>query len=337
MLVHIIARRLVSLIFVLLGVTLITFALSHLIPADPARIIAGDRAGDEVVAAIRQQLGLDLPVWQQYGRYLGQVLTGDLGTSLRSGGAIATELAQVLPATLELALSALGLTVLVGIPLGIAAALRRGGWPDHAVRLLALAGHSTPSFWLGTLLISLFYVVLDLLPAGGRLSPGLTAPDPITGLLLIDTLLTGKGALFADALLHLLLPASTLALLAIGTVARITRASLLDVLSQDHVRTARAFGLPERVVITRYALRTALIPVVTSLGLLLGDLLSGAVVTEIIFAWPGLGTYMVSAVSALDFPAIMGFTVLMSLAYVLCNLLVDLSYLALDPRIKDLG
>jgi peptide/nickel transport system permease protein len=330
---QILRQRCWGLFLVVAGVCVITFIISHLIPGDPARLLAGDRASEAIVQHIRQQLGLDQPLWVQFGRYVMALLHGDLGTSIRTGRPVLEEMRTFFPATLELASCALLLALLIGIPLGVLSAVYRNRWLDHLVRLLAITGISTPAFWLGLGVIMLFYGHLQLLPGGGRLDDWLDPPARITGFYTIDALLAGDSDVFFNALQHLILPSLTLAFVHLGIVARQIRGAMLEQLSEDYIRTARASGLPNRVIILRYALPNALIPSVTVLGLALGDLLYGAVLTETVFSWPGMGAWVVASIQALDFPAVMGFAVVVSFVYVLVNLAVDLIYLWIDPRI----
>lgn len=330
-------KRLLGLLLVVFGVSLITFSISHLIPGDPARLIAGDRASDALVADIRHQLGLDLPLYQQYGRYLMNLLHGDLGISIRTRRTVLEDLKAFFPATLELALVALVLAVLVGVPLGVLSAVYHNRAIDQIARTLAVTGISTPAFWLGLGSIVLFYGHLGWLPGGGRLSEGLASPPTITGFYLIDSLLAGDGQLFLDAAQHLILPTATLGFVTLGIVARQIRSAMLDQLGEDYIRTARAYGLSRWTVILRHALPNALIPSVTVLGLTLGDLLYGAVLTETVFAWPGMGAYVVKSIQSLDFPAVMGFAVLVSFIYVLLNTAIDLLYRVIDPRIGEVN
>lgn len=327
-----IRQRSWGLLLVVAGVCVITFIISHLIPGDPARLLAGDRASDEIVQHIRQQLGLDLPLWQQFIRYAEQLLHGDLGISIRTGRPVLEDLKTFFPATLELAFCALLIALIVGVPLGVLSAVYKNRWLDHLVRLLALTGISTPAFWLGLGVIVLFYGKFNLLPGGGRLDDWLDPPARVTGFYLIDSLISGDRDAFVNAVTHLILPAITLAFVHLGIVARQIRSAMLEQLSEDYVRTATASGLTRFTVVVRYALPNALIPSVTVLGLALGDLLYGAVLTETVFAWPGMGAYVVSSIQALDFPAVMGFAIVVSFAYVLVNLFVDLLYLWIDPR-----
>ena len=330
-------KRLLGLLLVVFGVSLITFAISHLIPGDPARLIAGDRASDELVAGIRHQLGLDLPLYQQYGRYLLDLVQGDLGTSIRTNRPVLEDLQAFFPATLELAVVALFLAIVVGVPLGVLSAVYHNRAIDQIARTLAVTGISTPAFWLGLGAIVLFYGHLGWLPGGGRLSEGLAPPTTITGFYLIDALLAGNFSLFVDALKHLILPAATLGFVTLGVIARQIRSAMLDQLGEDYIRTARAYGLSRWTVILRHALPNALIPSVTVLGLTLGDLLYGAVLTETVFAWPGMGAYVVKSIQSLDFPAVMGFASLVSFIYVLLNMAIDLLYRVIDPRIGEVN
>lgn len=330
-------KRLLGLLLVVFGVSLITFTISHLIPGDPARLIAGDRASDALVAGIRHQLGLDLPLYQQYGRYVLDLVQGDLGTSIRTNRPVLEDLQAFFPATLELALVALFLAIVVGVPLGVLSAVYHNRAIDQIARTLAVTGISTPAFWLGLGAIVLFYGHLGWLPGGGRLSEGLTPPNTITGFYLIDSLLAGNFSLFVDALKHLILPAATLGFVTLGVISRQIRSAMLDQLGEDYIRTARAYGLPKWTVILRHALPNALIPSVTVLGLTLGDLLYGAVLTETVFAWPGMGAYVVKSIQSLDFPAVMGFAILVSFIYVLLNMAIDLLYRVIDPRIGEVN
>lgn len=330
-------KRLFALLLVVVGVSLITFAISHLIPGDPARLIGGDRATDAIVANIRHQLGLDLPLYQQYGRYMLDLLHGDLGTSIRTSRPVLEDLQAYFPATIELALTALTLSILVGVPLGVLSAVYHNRAIDQIARTLAVTGISTPAFWLGLGLIVLFYGHLGWLPGSGRLDEGLEPPPTHTGFYLIDSLIAGDGALFANAVQHLILPALTLGFVNLGVVARQIRSAMLDQLGEDYIRTARAYGLSRWAVILRHALPNALIPSVTVLGLALGDLLYGAVLTETVFAWPGMGAYVVKSIQSLDFPAVMGFAILVSFVYVLLNMAIDVLYRVIDPRIGEVN
>lgn len=334
---RIIVKRLLGLILVVLGVSIITFIVSHLIPGDPARLIAGDRATDEIVANLRHTLGLDQPLPVQYWRYLSGLVHGDLGTSIRTSRPVLEDLKAFFPATMELALVALFFATLVGIPLGVLSAVYRNKFVDQIVRTISVSGISTPAFWLGLSLIVLFYGRLHLLPGSGRLPDGIDPPTSISGFYILDSLLTGNRPALISSLRHIILPAFTLGFVHLGVVARQIRSSMLEQLNEDYIRTSRANGLAKWTVILRHALPNALIPSVTVLGLAMGDLLYGAVLTETVFAWPGMGAYVVNSIQALDFPAVMGFAVLVSFAYVLVNLAVDLVYMVIDPRIREVS
>jgi peptide/nickel transport system permease protein len=318
-----------------LGVTLISFVISHAVPADPIVSNLGQVASQrpEIVKAFREKWGLDKPLHTQYLVFVQNLVRGELGTSINTRRAVTKDLALFLPATIELATVAIIFALLLGLPLGIFAAIRRDGPADHLARLVSLIGVSIPIFWLATVSLVLFYATLHWTVGPGRLGPQMERPDLVTGLFTIDSLLEGDFEAFWDALSHLFLPGLVLASSVMGLITRVTRSSMLEVLSQDYTRTARAKGVSEMVVVARHALRNALIPTVTVLGLAYGGLLSGAVMTETIFAWPGLGRYAFQAVITNDFPAIMGVTFVIGMMYVLVNLVVDLLYGWLDPRI----
>lgn len=335
--VNTIRRRLVFLFLVVFGVSLVTFVISHMIPGNPAELVAGDKAPRELVEKIHREMGLDRPVLEQYATYMGNLLTGDLGTSIRTQRPVLDDILVFFPATLELAAAALALSVLVGVPLGVVSALKKDRLADHLGHTVSVTGISTPAFWLGLLLIYLFYGKLGLLPASGRIDSAIGPPEHITGLYLVDSALTGNWEAFRSALRHLVLPALTLGFIHLGVVTRQIRSAMLEVLREDYIRTARANGLSPARIVLDHALRNALIPSVTIIGLAFGDLLYGAVLTESIFAWPGMGNYVVLSITALDFPAIMGFTIVASTVYVLVNLVVDLLYAALDPQIRAIG
>ncbi|QQE73645.1 ABC transporter permease [Brevibacillus composti] len=332
---QIILKRLAMLVLVLLGVTMITFFLSHVIPGDPARMMVGQRASEETLQEVRRQLGLDQPVWVQYLTYMKGLFAGDFGNSIRTQQPVIDDLITFFPATLELAITAFIIAILIGIPLGVLSAVKKNtGW-DHASRFFSIAGISTPVFWSGLVGILIFYKFLGALPSSGRIDLAVPAPAKITGLYVLDSLLTGNWAALKNSLWHLILPAFTLAFAQLAIVTRQVRSSMLEVLGQDYIRTALANGIHGPVLLIRYALRNALIPTITVVGLSFGSLLGGAVVTETIFSWPGMGKYVVDSIAFLDFPAIMGFTFVISLGYVVINLLVDLTYYVLDPQIKE--
>jgi peptide/nickel transport system permease protein len=326
--------RLLALVPVLVGITLLTFVISHLVPADPVGFVAGEKVRPEEMEKLRREYGLDRPLPLQYVRYLAGLLRGDLGRSMVSRRSVVEDLAQYLPATVELALAGMTLVVLVGVPLGILSAVRRNTWVDHAGRVVAIIAVSVPVFWLGLLLQLLFYRGLKILPIATRLSDLMVPPPRITGLYTVDALLAGQGDVFVDAVRHLCLPAATLCLASLATVSRQVRSAMLDTLRQPYVRTARAKGLYDRVVVTRHAFRNALIPTVTIVALQAGALLSGTVLTETIFSWPGLGSYALRSVLAFDYQSVMTVALAVAVTYTLVNLVADLLYVLIDPRVE---
>jgi len=327
-------RRVVGIAAVMIGVSVITFAISHVVPADPAVAALGDHATDAQIAAFRAEYHLDRPLPEQYATYVVGLLHGDLGRSIRTRRSVADDLADSFPATLELSLAALAISLLIGIPAGIWSAIYRGRLPDVIVRVAALAGGSLPVFWLGLIVIGLFYYQLGWLPGGGRLDTFVPPPPTRTGLYVVDSLLALDVDALRSSLIHLVLPSLTLGYFSTAVVARMTRSSMLEVLGQDYMRTARAKGLAERLIVVRHGLRNALIPTVTVIGLTFGSLLSGAVLTETIFSWPGLGRYATASAISLDFPAVLGVTLLAAIVYPVANLAVDIAYYWLDPRIQ---
>ena len=284
-------RRLIGIAAVMIGVSVITFAISHVIPADPAVAALGDHATDEQIAAFRAEYKLDRPLPEQYLTYVNDLLHGDLGRSIRTRRSVADDLADSFPATFELSFTALLVSIVVGIPAGIWSAISRGRLPDVVVRVLALAGGSIPVFWLGLIVIGLGYYQLGWFPGGGRIDAFVAPPPLRTGLYVVDSLVAGDVEALRSSLIHLVLPALTLGYFSTAVITRMTRSSMLEVLGQDYMRTAEAKGLRERTVVLRHGLRNALIPTVTIIGLTFGSLLSGAVLTETIFSWPGLGRY----------------------------------------------
>lgn len=329
-----VSRRLVAMVPVLLGVTILTFLLSHVIPGDPARLLVGQKASDEVVKRMREELGLNDPLHIQYWNYLKQLLRGDLGMSIRNRRPVVQDLAERFPASFELTFVSLLICVMIAVPLGILTAVRRNHVVDHVTRVLALLGVSTPVFWWGLLLLLIFYFRLGWLPGPGRIDLAVPPPAGRTGLYILDSLLSRDWRALGSSLRHLVLPAFCLSYVYLAIMTRMIRSSMLDVLNLDYIRTARANGLPERAIIFRHALRNALVPTVTVVGLSFGELIGGAILTETIFAWPGLGSYMVDSVLFLDFPAIMGCTILVCLIYMTANLIVDIAYGFLDPQIR---
>jgi peptide/nickel transport system permease protein len=332
--VQLVARRLAFLVLVLLGVSLITFLLSHVVPADPARLFAGARASAATVAQIRHQYGFDLPLWQQYGRYLGGLLHGDFGYSLTSHRPVAADLRDYLPATIELTLVAIVIILVAGIPLGVISAVWHGSAADALGRTVSITGVAIPAFWLGLMAQLVFFDQLGWFPEGGRLDQSATPPPRVTGLYTVDSLLHGNLPLLAQSVWHLLLPAAVLAYGSLAVVTRMVRASMLESLAQDYLRTARSKGLRQRTVVVRHALRNALLPATTVMGLQVGLLLGGALLVETVFSWPGIGRYATQATLGLDYNAIMGVTLVAAIIYVVVNLCVDILYTVLDPRVS---
>lgn len=327
-------RRIALLVFVAFGVTLVTFVISQLVPGDPARLVVGPHARPEQVETIRREYGLDRPAPQQYLMYVTRLVRGDLGRSLRTSRPVLDDIKRHLPATLELAVVAIIAVVVLGLPAGILSAVRQDRALDHSSRLVSLAGVSMPIFWLGLLLQLLFYRHLRWLPSGGRFTQFTDFPHLKSGLFVLDSVMALDAASLLICLKHLLLPVAALSFHSMAMASRMTRAAMLEVLRQDYVRTARSKGLTERIIVYRHALKNALIPIITVLGLQFGYLLGGAFLVETIFGWPGMGLYAVESIGYLDFPAIMGATLISTMMYVLINLAVDLSYGLVDPRIK---
>ncbi len=326
-------RRLALTIPSLLGVSLLVFLMLHSAGGDPAQLILGARADPASLAALRQEMGLDQPLLVQYGAFLAGAVRGDFGRSYRSNTPVIDEIGTRFPATIELAVTAMLIAIVAGAILGTFAAVRRHSYLDYFSSTTVLLGVSLPTFWLGIILIIIFGLWLRWLPISGRVNPRLGA-DPSTPFLTISSLLHGNWLVAKDALLHLVLPAVTLAAWPAAIIARMTRASLIESLGQDYVRTARGKGLPERMIVTAHAARNALLPVLTIVGLEFGTLLGGAVVTETIFSWPGLGQLTVTAIGARDYQMVQGVVLLLATVFVLLNLLVDVLYVLLDPRIR---
>ncbi|MFB2881629.1 ABC transporter permease [Floridanema aerugineum] len=330
-----ILKRLFSLLPVLIGITLLVFTLLHLIPGDPAVVLLGERATPEQIESLRQQLGLNQPLPIQYFNFLFNVIRFDFGKSIISGIPIIDEITTRWPATFELSVAAMLIALILGIPAGIFAAVRKNSWLDNLLMSSSLIGVSLPVYWLGLLLIYLFAVNLQLLPPSGRISveAGFNF-KPITGFFVLDSLLKLDFNTLQDVLSHLILPAITLGTVPLAIIARITRSSMLEVLSQDYIRTARAKGVPEYFVILKHALKNAFLPISTTIGLQFGTLLGGAILTETIFSWPGIGSWIYEGILARDYPVVQGGVIFVSVTFVLINLLVDLSYTLLDPRIQ---
>jgi ABC-type dipeptide/oligopeptide/nickel transport system permease component len=325
--------RLGQLVLVLIGVSVVVFFTMHVLPGDVATLLLGERATAAQLDSLRHQLGLDQPVWVQYADFAIEAVRGDLGTSLRSNHTALADVWLAFPVTLQLALSALLLATVIGVPIGVVAGTRPGSMLDNTLMTATLFGVSMPIFWLGLMLLLVFGAGLGWLPIGGLMPVGLDAPR-ITGMTVIDSLIAGRADLIAASLRYLVLPAITLATIPLAMIARITRSEMLATATLDHVRTARAKGMTERRVVLRHILRNALIPIVTVIGLQLGLLLSGAVLTETIFSLPGLGRLMVDSILSRDYPVVQAGALFIALVFVLVNLLVDLSYGLLDPRIR---
>ena len=328
-------RRLVGFAAVMVGISIITFGISHLVPTDPAIVALGDHATDEQIDAFREKYGLNKPVAEQYWIYVTNLIQGDLGISLRTRRPVSADLRDFFPATFELSLTALVLSILIGVPAGVVSATARNRLPDHIVRIVSLIGGSVPIFWLGLILIGFFYGRLGWLPGGARIDKFIPPPPLITGLFTVDSLLAGDYKAFWSSVHHLLLPALALGYFSTAIIARMMRSSMLEVLHQQYVLSAQARGFRQGRVVWRHAARNALIPAVTTIGVTFGSLLSGAVLTETIFSWPGLGRYATNSAINLDFPAVMGVTLLAALVYTVANLVVDVGYHWLDPRIRN--
>ena len=350
-------RRLLLLIPVLLGIIFVTFVLVHAIPGDPCTSMLGERATKVVCDAFKERFGLNDSILVQFGRYAGQLASGDLGTSIKYGRPISDILLERLPMTLELSLGAILFAILVGVPLGVISAIRHNSPIDAATMVVANIGVSMPVFWLGLLLAGLFGVGLKgtffQLPTGSRLTAGVTIPslietwhitDPqglgktvitfLSNTVTFNALVTGNWQVLGDAIKHLILPSIALGSIPLAIIARITRSNLLDVMGLDYIRTARAKGLVERLVILKHAMRNAMLPLVTVIGLQFGGLLGGAVLTESVFGLPGVGKFLVDAIFDRDYPVVQGFTLTLAMIFVVVNLLVDISYAYLDPRVR---
>jgi ABC-type dipeptide/oligopeptide/nickel transport system permease component len=332
--IRFIIQRLLLAIPVLFGVTLIIFTLTFVLPGDPARSAADRYATPEQVEAVRIRLGLDKPFHEQYLSYLGRLAHGDLGTSIESRKPVIEDMAKFLPATFELMLMAMTITVLIGIPLGVITGSGRRSGTNSLVRFLSVVGVGMPVFWSGLLLQLIFFGKLGWLPLDGRLSAGATPPPRLTGMYTIDALMAAQWATLGDALKHLILPALTLSFGLVASIARITHSSMLEVMRQDYIRTARAKGLSDQVVLYRHSLKNAFVPVLTTLGLQVGFLLAGSVLVENIFSWGGIGTYAWSGIFRLDIPVIMAVALATAVIFVFSNLVIDVLYTVVDPRIR---
>ena len=331
--INYIIKRLLALIPVIIGVALVVFLIIHLIPGDPAQTMLGERASPEALAQLRESMGLNEPLHIQFIDFFKGLLRFDLGRSIMSNNPVMAEISVRFPATLELSFFAIVFAVVVGIPAGIFAATHQNSLFDNFSMLVALIGVSMPIFWLGLMLIWLFAVNLGWLPPSSRLSVGINL-EYITNILFIDSIIQANWTALKDVLSHLILPAIALGTIPMAIIARMTRSSMLEVLKQDYIRTAYSKGLQDRVVVYKHALKNAFIPIITVVGLQFGVLLGGAVLTETIFSWPGLGKYLVDAIYARDFPVVQGGILFFAISFVFVNLLVDISYAAIDPRIE---
>jgi peptide/nickel transport system permease protein len=329
-----ILKRLALIIPTLIGVTLITFTISRVVPGDPARLAAGAQGTQEMYQQLRKEFGLDDPLPTQYFHYISGLVQGDWGTSILSRRPVLDDLRVYWPATLELVIVAMFFATITGVPLGVIAAIRADKLADHISRIVALLGVSVPAFWLAILAQLFFGLRLGWLPVSGRLGPLMDAPTHATGLYLVDSAIHGQWDLFYESLKRLLLPAIVLSIPAMATIMRFTRASMLEVLNQDYIRTARAKGASERRVIVRHALRNALVPTLTMIGLSFGWAMGGSVLVETVFDWPGIGLYATKSALSLDFMPIMGIALLYGFVFALINIFVDVLYALLDPRIS---
>lgn len=332
-----IAKRLLFSLTVLFGISIVTFILAYVIPGDPARLMAGNFATHEQVAQIRRELGLDKPLYEQYFIYINKLLHGDLGMSIHTRRPVIEDLKEYFSATLELTTFSILFAIIIGIPLGIISASKRDRLPDHFSRLFSLSGVSMPQFWLGLILQLIFCSQLGILPTSGRVDDFVLRDHPltiITGLYLVDAALTGNWPVFASCIRHILLPAACLSYGTLVVITRMLRANLLEVLREDYITTAKAYGFSDRKVLYKYALKNALIPTITIVSLSYAYSLSGAFVVESIFSWPGLGRYAAFSIVNSDYPAILGVALLVCLVYTVINLIVDVSYSYLDPRVR---
>jgi peptide/nickel transport system permease protein len=329
------ARLGASLVATLLGLLLVTFLIGRVVPIDPVLAAVGDRAPPDVYERVKEELGLNLPLWRQFLIYVGQVLRGDLGNSVLTARPVLEDIRRVFPATLELATLATLIGIVLGVPMGVLAATREGRWLDQVVRVVSLLGYSVPVFWLGLMGLLLFYATLGWVAGPGRLDVAYEdLVEPVTGVLTIDALLAGEPDVFWNALDHLVLPAAILGYFSLAYIARMTRSFMLNELRQEYVTTARIKGVPERRVVWRHALGNTLVPLVTVMALAYANLLEGSVLTETVFAWPGLGRYITNSLLNADMNAVLGGTLVVGCVFVLVNLLSDLLYRLLDPRAR---
>src|SRR3954447_5241741 len=330
-----VARLGTSLVLTLLGLLLVTFLIGRVVPIDPVLAAVGDRAPPDVYERVKEELGLNLPLWRQFLIYVGQVLHGDLGNSVLTARPVLEDIRRVFPATLELATLATLIGIVLGVPMGVLAATREGRWPDQVVRVLSLLGYSVPVFWLGLMGLLLFYAMLGWVGGPGRLDVAYEdLVDPVTGVLTIDALLAGEPDVFWNALSHLVLPASLLGYFSLAYIARMTRSFMLNELRQEYIVAARVKGISEARGIWRHALRNAAVPLVTVIVLSYASLLEGSVLTETVFAWPGIGLYLTNSLQNADMNAVLGATLTIGVTFVTLNVLSDVLYRLLDPRTR---
>lgn len=329
-----VVQRLALLGLMLFGLLCITFAISHVVPGDPARLAAGPDATPAMVESLRAQYGLDRPLPAQFARYLRGLAAGDLGRSLRTRESVGADLLRYFPNTFELVTGAMLLAIALGVPLGIVSAVYRNTWVDHLTRFVSVSGVALPAFWLGLMLQLLIALDLGLLPLGGRLGLMSTPPEPVTHLVFVDAVLRGQWRTLGDAVAHAVLPMVTLCFPALASIMRVNRAEMIETLKQDYIVNARAQGISDLRVVARYALKNAMIPTLTMIGLRYGWMLGGTILVETVFDWPGIGLYAVNSAVSSDFQPIMGVTLLIGLNFMLANFLVDLAYLWLDPRLR---
>ena len=331
-----IGRFSVVVVLTLLGLLAVTFFIGRVIPVDPALAIAGDRAPEHVIQRVREELGLNLPLYQQFGRYVSRAVQGDFGNSVLTSNPVLDDIKKTFPATLELATCGIFIGAGLGVPLGVWAAVRRGGAADHAVRVMGLVGYSVPIFWLGLMALVLFYAKLGWVGGPGRIDVVYEFTiDRVSGIMLLDTALAGDWNAFRNALSHLILPASLLGYFSLAYISRMTRSFMLNELAQEYIVAARAKGLSETRIIWRHALRNAMVPLVTVIALSYAGLLEGSVLTETVFAWPGLGLYITNSLQNADMNAVLGGTIVVGTVFIGLNLLSDLLYRMLDPRTRD--
>ncbi len=332
-----VVKRLALLGLMLFGLLCVTFAISHVVPGDPARLAAGPDATASMVQTLSAEYGLDRPLWVQFARYVRGLAGGDLGRSLRTRESVGSDLLRYFPNTFELVTGAMLIAILLGVPLGILSAVYRNTWVDHLTRVVSVSGVAIPAFWLGLMLQLLLALQWRLLPLGGRLGLMSARPEPLMHLLVVDALLRGQWATVADALGHAILPMVTLCFPALASIMRVNRAEMIETLRQDYIVNARAQGISDFRIVARYALKNAMVPTLTMIGLRYGWMLGGTVLVETVFDWPGIGLYAVSSAVASDFQPIMGVTLLIGLNFMLANFLVDLAYGWLDPRTREAG